>query len=192
MSVLMRRAKLSDLDAIMHLERETFADDAWPEEAMRREIESPHGYYLVAVDEPITASDAAADSPGPALRGYAGLLAPSGSEQGDIQTIAVDPSSRGMGLGRGLMHALITAARRRHIAELFLEVRADNPIARALYDSLGFEQIGVRPRYYRGGVDAVLMRLEVKPAVTRPADAAGAAGGAGAAGAGDTSREDAR
>ncbi|WP_232498011.1 ribosomal protein S18-alanine N-acetyltransferase [Agromyces humatus] len=188
----MRRAKLSDLDAIMHLERETFADDAWPEEAMRREIESPHGYYLVAVDEPITASDAAADSPGPALRGYAGLLAPSGSEQGDIQTIAVDPSSRGMGLGRGLMHALITAARRRHIAELFLEVRADNPIARALYDSLGFEQIGVRPRYYRGGVDAVLMRLEVKPAVTRPADAAGAAGGAGAAGAGDTSREDAR
>ena len=80
-----------------------------------------------------------------------------------------------MGLGRGLMHALITAARRRHVAELFLEVRADNPIARALYDSLGFEQIGVRPRYYRDGVDAVLMRLIVKPAVARPADPAGAA-----------------
>ncbi|MCD2441694.1 ribosomal protein S18-alanine N-acetyltransferase [Agromyces sp. SYSU K20354] len=193
MSVLMRRAKLSDLDAIMRLERETFTDDAWPEDAMRREIESPHGYYLVAVDEPITASDAA-DEPGPALRGYAGLLAPSGSEQGDIQTIAVDPSSRGMGLGRGLMHALITAARRRHVTELFLEVRADNPIARALYDSLGFEQIGVRPRYYRGGVDAVLMRLVVKPAVARPADASGAAGGAGAAasGASGTSREGTR
>ena len=42
------------------------------------------------------------------------------------------------------MHALITEARRRHVAEIFLEVRADNPIARALYESLGFEEIGVR------------------------------------------------
>lgn len=169
----MRRAQLSDLDAIMRLERETFTDDAWSEDAMRREIESPNGYYLVAVDEPITASEAATDAPGPALLGYAGLLAPSGSEQGDIQTIAVDPASRGMGLGRGLMHALITAARRRHMAEVFLEVRADNPIARALYDSLGFEEIGVRPRYYRNGVDAVVMRLVVPTAVTRPADEPG-------------------
>jgi ribosomal protein S18 acetylase RimI-like enzyme len=74
-----------------------------------------------------------------------------------------------MGLGRGLMHALITQARRRGVAELFLEVRADNPIARTLYESLGFEQIGLRRRYYRGGIDAVLMRLEVPAAVTRPA-----------------------
>ena len=91
------------------------------------------------------------------------------------------------------MHALITAARRRHVAELFLEVRADNPIARALYDSLGFEQIGVRPRYYRDGVDAILMRLIVKPAVMRPADGPGARGAADApAGTSGTSREDAR
>ena len=51
MSVLMRRAKVHDLDAIMRLERATFVNDAWPEEAMRRELESPHGYYLVAVDD---------------------------------------------------------------------------------------------------------------------------------------------
>ena len=158
----MRRAKPADLDAIMRLERETFVNDAWPEDAMRRELESPHGYYLVAVDDE-------EEDPERRLLGYAGLLAPSGSAQGDIQTIAVAPFVRGIGLGRGLMHALITQARRRHLAELFLEVRADNPIARALYESLGFEEIGVRRRYYRGGVDAVLMRLAVPPAVTRPA-----------------------
>ena len=158
----MRRAKPGDLDAIMRLERETFVNDAWPEDAMRRELESPHGYYLVAVDDD-------EDDPERRLLGYAGLLAPSGSAQGDIQTIAVAPFVRGIGLGRGLMHALITQARRRHLAELFLEVRADNPIARSLYESLGFEEIGVRRRYYRGGIDAVLMRLAVPPAVTRPA-----------------------
>ena len=158
----MRRAKPGDLDAIMRLERETFVDDAWPEDAMRRELESPHGYYLVAVDDD-------EDDPERRLLGYAGLLAPSGSAQGDIQTIAVAPFVRGVGLGRGLMHALITQARRRHLAELFLEVRADNPIARALYESLGCEESCARRRYYRGGIDAVLMRLAVPPAVTRPA-----------------------
>lgn len=193
MSVFMRRATVADLERIMVLERATFEADAWPEEAMRREIESEHGYYLVAVDDRLEAArDAAvagADADGgdtdtdtdtggveaPAdsaagLLGYAGLLAPAGGGQGDVQTIAVAPATRGIGLGRALMHALITEARRRHVAEIFLEVRADNPIARALYDSLGFEQIGVRPRYYRGGIDAVHMRLTVPPAVTRPAD----------------------
>lgn len=188
MSVLMRRARVTDLDRIMRLERVTFTDDAWPEEAMRRELESEHGYYLIAVDdapvddEPAPADDAdsageAAGAPiaddgaalDPSLLGYAGLLAPKGGGQGDVQTIAVAPAARGMGLGRGLMHALITESRRRGIAELFLEVRADNPIARSLYRSLGFEEIGVRPRYYRHGIDAVLMRLTVPAAVARPA-----------------------
>jgi len=68
------------------------------------------------------------------------------------------------------MHALITAARRKHVAEVFLEVRADNPIARTLYRSLGFVEIGVRRGYYQpDGVDAISMRLEVPAAVTRPA-----------------------
>jgi ribosomal protein S18 acetylase RimI-like enzyme len=71
------------------------------------------------------------------------------------------------------MHALITQARRRHLSELFLEVRADNPIARALYRSLGFEEIGVRRGYYQpDDVDAISMRLTVPPAVTRPAASA--------------------
>ena len=47
-------------------------------------------------------------------------------------------------------------------------MRADNPIAQALYDSLGFVQIGVRRGYYQpDDVDAITMRLAV-PAVTRP------------------------
>ena len=173
----MRRAKPHDLDAIMRLERETFVNDAWPEAAMRRELEGPHGYYLVAVDE----DD---EDPERRLLGYAGLLAPSGSGQGDIQTIAVAPFARGIGLGRGLMHALITQARRRQVAELFLEVRADNPIARSLYESLGFVEIGVRRGYYQpDNVDAIAMRLEVPAAVTRPA-ASGAASGTADGGAG--------
>ncbi|MGR0319201.1 ribosomal protein S18-alanine N-acetyltransferase [Agromyces sp. ZXT2-3] len=160
MSLMLRRAGLDDLDAIMRLERATFASDAWPESAMRSELVAPHTHYLVAVD------DARPDEP----VAYAGLLAPRGSGQGDIQTIAVDAAHRRAGLGRALMHALIDEARRRDVAELFLEVRADNPSARNLYDSLGFVEIGVRRGYYQpDGVDAIAMRLDVPPAVARPA-----------------------
>jgi ribosomal-protein-alanine N-acetyltransferase len=161
---MLRRARPADLDAVMALERITFVSDAWSADAMRRELEAPHTYYLVAVD----------DARPEAVFGYAGLHAPPGSGQGDIQTIAVDAAHRGAGLGRALMHALIAEARRRGAAELFLEVRADNPVAQGLYESLGFTAIGVRRGYYQpDGVDAVTMRLDVPPAVTMPAETDG-------------------
>ncbi|WP_092967773.1 ribosomal protein S18-alanine N-acetyltransferase [Agromyces sp. CF514] len=168
MSVFMRRARLSDVDAIMLLERATFITDAWSEDLMRAEISGEHGYYLVAVDEEA--------EPERRLMGYAGLYAPAGTGDADVQTIAVAPFTRGVGLGRGLMHALITHARRVHVSRVFLEVRADNPIAKALYESLGFVEIGVRKGYYQpDGVDAISMRLDVPEAVAQPA-----AGGSGA------------
>ena len=44
---------------------------------------------------------------------------------------------------------------------MLLEVRADNPRAQQLYHRYGFEQIHVRRRYYRDGVDALIMRLRL-------------------------------
>jgi ribosomal-protein-alanine N-acetyltransferase len=147
----LRRATLDDLDAIMQLETSTFASDAWSRGTMRAELGSRHGHYLVAEPAP--------GHPDAAIAGYAGLLAPAGSGQADIQTIAVAPDARRRGLGRVLMVALLTEARERRATEVFLEVRADNPSARALYVSLGFEQIAVRPNYYQpDGVDAHIMK----------------------------------
>lgn len=148
----LRRAREEDVPAIMELERETFVTDAWSERSMRSEVTGEHGYYLVAFE------------PGHPERidAYAGLLAPQGAGEGDIQTIAVAPRARRNGLGRVLMNAMIGEARSRGAREIFLEVRADNPGAQALYLSLGFEEIGVRPQYYQpDGVDAIVMRLTV-------------------------------
>ena len=141
-----RAASGDDLDAIMALERAIFPDDAWSTASMRAELAGAHGYYLVA------------DEDG-AIAGYAGLVAPEGSGQGDIQTIAVAEAARGRGLGRRLMEALLAEAERRGAAEVFLEVRADNAPAQSLYVSLGFERIAVRPHYYQpDGEDAWVMR----------------------------------
>ena len=150
MAFELRRATIADLDAIMALESSTFATDAWSSESMRSELASRHTYYLFAFDP---------DAPG-ALAGYGGLLAPQDSGDGDIQTLAVSPDARRRGLGRTLVTALLAEAKSRGAREVFLEVRADNPTARALYDSLGFEQIAVRARYYQpDGVDAQIMRV---------------------------------
>lgn len=148
----LRRATERDLDGIMEIERSTFVTDAWSADTMRAELAGPHGYYLVAI--PVDGTDR--------IDGYGGLLAPRGGGEGDIQTIAVAPHARRHGIGRALMLALIGEARNRGATEVFLEVRADNPGAQTLYRTLGFVEIGVRPRYYQpDGVDAIVMRLAV-------------------------------
>jgi ribosomal-protein-alanine N-acetyltransferase len=79
----------------------------------------------------------------------------------DIQTIAVVPHYEGQGIGSTLLTQLIGEARPRGAADVLLEVRADNPRAQQLYLRFGFEQIHIRPRYYRDGVDALIMRLQL-------------------------------
>ncbi|WP_338100530.1 ribosomal protein S18-alanine N-acetyltransferase [Paramicrobacterium fandaimingii] len=145
--IVLREATPSDLDAIMALERLSFAPDDWSSENMLREIESEHTRYLAAFD-------------GEQLAGYAGILAPSGSTDADIQTIAVATDHRRAGLGRELMRRLIAHAASARVKAVFLEVRADNPGAQQLYRSLGFTELGVRRRYYRGGIDALVMKLD--------------------------------
>jgi ribosomal-protein-alanine N-acetyltransferase len=146
----LRRATPADVDAIMAIETATFENDAWSPDSMLSELESDNTFYLVAY----------APAHPKILVGYAGLLAPDGGEEADVQTIAVAPSARRQGLGREFMVRLIAEAVARQATEVFLEVRADNPTARALYDSLGFDQIAIRKNYYQpDNVDAQVMRL---------------------------------
>jgi ribosomal-protein-alanine acetyltransferase len=156
----LRVAGVDDLEAIMAIESGTFGSDAWSPAAMLADLANRHCHYLVAFHP---------QSPD-RVEGYGGLLAPVGSGEADIQTIAVAESARRTGLGRQLMLALIHEARARRARTLFLEVRADNPGAQQLYLSLGFEEIAVRPNYYQpDGVDAVIMRLAVPEPRLSPA-----------------------
>ncbi|WP_179873002.1 ribosomal protein S18-alanine N-acetyltransferase [Microcella indica] len=147
--IRLREAALADLDAIMHLERATFPADAWSRDVMAAELASPHTVYLVAES-------------GDEVVAYAGLSAVPRAEQADLQTIAVDPTHRRLGVGTVLVQHLLTLARDRGAREMLLEVRADNPGAEALYERHGFTRIAVRPRYYQpDAVDAIVMRAEL-------------------------------
>lgn len=152
-----RRATADDLDELMALETRVYPADPWSREIMAAELSNEHAYYLVALAE-----DGAIDA-------YAGLLAPAGSGQGDIQTVTVAERARRRGLARSMLLQLLNEARRRGADELFLEVQVGNDPAETLYRELGFETVGVRKDYYGRGVDAQTMRLRVPPARTGPA-----------------------
>ena len=159
MSWQLRRATVDDLEPIMAIETAVFPDDAWSVANLRSELQDRNGYYLVAF--PPEHPDR--------IEAYAGLRAPLREPQADIQTIAVSEGARRHGLGRVLMQQLVAEARQRGSEQVFLEVRADNPGAQALYDDLGFERIAVRSKYYPGGVDAIIMRLVIPPTEVMPA-----------------------
>ena len=83
----------------------------------------------------------------------------------ELLTIAVRPTERRRGAGRRLLTAVIEHVREAGARALFLEVGADNPPARALYEAMGFRVIGRRAAYYRRGegpaADALIMRLSL-------------------------------
>jgi N6-L-threonylcarbamoyladenine synthase len=147
--VQIRELTLGDLSALMELERELFAGEAWLESSMRSEIENPNTFYVGLFDQ--------------GLVGYAGLSSVPASFSADVQTVGVDPSQQGKGLGRKLMQLLLDRALAVGAETVLLEVRADNDVAIALYKSLGFEQIDLRKRYYQpSGTDALVMRAKIR------------------------------
>ncbi len=155
--IRLRRATPADLDQISRIEFDVFENDAWSRDLMHAELSDTNCHYVVAVMD-----DATGNVPGETVVAYGGVLAPRGSGDADIQTIATIPAARGRGVGRVVMAELLAAARDARARRVFLEVRADNPIAMGLYRSLGFAEIGVREGYYQpDNVDAVIMRLDL-------------------------------
>ncbi|MDP9846740.1 ribosomal protein S18-alanine N-acetyltransferase [Streptosporangium lutulentum] len=148
MTAVLRRMTADDLPAVMKIEQETFPADAWSEGMLRGELnDQPRTrHYVVAlVDDEIV--------------GYAGLFA--AGDQADVQTIAVLSGWRRTGIGSAMLTELLSEAVRRGAQSIFLEVRADNPGAQAVYSGFGFEEIGVRRRYYEDGTDAIMMKKDL-------------------------------
>ena len=76
----------------------------------------------------------------------------------DLLDIAVHPDSRKRGIGRALVKMLVDTYNR----DIMLEVRQSNLTAIAFYESLGFERISVRKKYYSAPIeDALIYRRKV-------------------------------
>ena len=134
------------LDRVLEIEEASFSNP-WPREAFDRELAGlSHSRPLVLLSS---------ESPNRVL-GYCirWLL----FDEVHLQNLAIHPDYRGTGLGRYLLGAVIESARSQQASVMKLEVRRSNRIARRLYDSVGFRQVGERKGYYSGPrEDAVLL-----------------------------------
>ena len=87
------------------------------------------------------------------------------ADQAELESIAVDPQRRRLGVGRALSEAVRIWAREAGVRQILLEVRSANAGARALYGRLGFQETGLRRGYYSDpSDDAVLMSVSLSAA----------------------------
>lgn len=143
----LRRAGSNDLPSIHALEATCFSDP-WSEDALRRAFGDTITEFVVIEDD--------GDVFGYAM--FSVVL-----EDAEIMSVAVAPDRRGCGAGRALMHTVLESASERGATQCFLEVRASNTPARALYASLGFTEVRTIRSYYRRPTEDAIVMLRVLP-----------------------------
>jgi ribosomal-protein-alanine N-acetyltransferase len=139
---------LTDLDAVVSVERSAYSFP-WSRGNFVDSLEA--GYF----------AEVLADPAGPVL-GY--FVAMAGVDEMHLLNITVDPRHQGQGHGSALLLAVRRLATELRLGSLWLEVRASNIRARALYRRRGFAEVGLRKGYYPAPVrreDAVVMSLAI-------------------------------
>ena len=120
--------------------------DPWSERSVGSELTNPLSLWLGALD-------------GDRVAGYVGSQSVLG--ESDMMNVAVHPDYRRQGIAEALCNALVEALKQKGNHCLTLEVRASNEPAKALYEKLGFQQVGLRKNYYRNPKeDACILRKE--------------------------------
>ena len=140
-----REMKPAHVAQIAALEKLCFSDP-WSENSISSELRNDLALWLVALDD---------DN----VVGYVGSQTAAGET--DMMNIAVHPDHRRRGIAEILIDCLIWELKNRGSTSLSLEVRASNEPAKALYEKLGFVQVGLRKNYYRNPrEDALILRKE--------------------------------
>lgn len=138
--------KETHFDAILAIEAEAYPE-AWTRGMFRDELRSRLSVFHVMLR-------------GDEVAGYGGFWIV--LDEAHITSVTVRKTDRGKGFGRLLLHFLLDLARERGARLATLELRASNRVARLLYESEGFRQVGLRKGYYsKSNEDAVVMLKEL-------------------------------
>ena len=135
----------SHVAAVAEMEKLCFSDP-WSVNSISSELSNALSLWIVAMD-------------GERLAGYVGSQSVMGWS--DMMNLAVSPEYRRQGIGEALVLELIARLQEKKNTCLTLEVRASNGPAIALYEKLGFAQVGRRQNYYHNPKeDALILRKE--------------------------------
>jgi [ribosomal protein S18]-alanine N-acetyltransferase len=142
-NVSFREMQIDDLDAVIQIETVNFPFP-WTAGNFKDSINSGHICLVLEIDQ--------------TLVGYAILMMV--LDEAHLLNISVSAAWKGKGWGRYLLNHTMQISREKGGLNMFLEVRPSNVSAITLYESIGFNEMGVRPGYYpahNGRENAVLM-----------------------------------
>jgi ribosomal-protein-alanine N-acetyltransferase len=146
-----RRMVPDDLEEVMVIERAAFKHP-WSTELFRRELDHDWSTVLLALEQKAQRQE---------VVGF--LIYWLVHDEIHVLNVAVAPEQRRRGIARFLLAETEKRARAADCALLTLEVRRSNTGAIALYQEQGYQQAGVRPRYYADeNEDAIVMNLELR------------------------------
>jgi [ribosomal protein S18]-alanine N-acetyltransferase len=141
-----------DLRRVVEIERASFEQNAWPEKAFVDYGRDSPDLFLIARQ-------------GARIAGYS--ITRINWRGAELESIAVDPRSRGRGVARALLDATLVRLRARRMRTLRLMVSAQNAGALRFYARYGFVRTGLVKHYYGAGGDAWRMKL-VRGAASGP------------------------
>lgn len=143
--MMIETMKPSHVAQIAQLEKICFSDP-WSERSIASELDNQLAFWLVATE-------------GETVAGYIGSQTV--IDETDMMNVAVHPDFRRKGIAEALVNGLVEHLKTMGSHCLTLEVRASNAPAIALYEKLGFAEIGRRRNYYRNPrEDALILRKE--------------------------------
>ena len=144
MNMTIARMEEQHIEAVADLEAMCFSTP-WTEENLRSSLANKTDYFFVALDEEED------------VIGYIGVSVV--ADSCFINNIAVYPACRRQGVGTALLKIAIMTADVNSTEFISLEVRESNAAAIALYEALGFEEMGRRKNFYRRPQeDALILR----------------------------------
>lgn len=145
MTIEIFRMTEGDIGPVAQLERSCFSSP-WSENSLRESLGNPNYRMFVAKDEG-------------RVVGYISTYIV--ADELNIANLAVDRSLRRQGIGWALLKTAVQTARSNRMTTMYLEVRASNEAAIALYRKAGFESGGRRKNFYDNPKeDGLIMRMD--------------------------------
>jgi ribosomal-protein-alanine N-acetyltransferase len=142
-----RPAQDQDFPAIYAIEQEQ--KYPWSDNILQDCFQSDYENYVILADEKIV--------------GF--ILQKNNGDESEIMNIAIAKAFQRKGYGELLLRYILNAAVKNKKQKIFLEVRASNFAAQALYKKMGFTEINIRKAYYYAvpeREDAIVMESGVR------------------------------
>ena len=140
-----REMTFNDFEEIKDILQTEF-DEFWKPSILKSELENELSKYIVAkLDNEIV--------------GFAGIIIL--PDDVEITNIVTKKAERKKGIGKLLLDKLIEMAKETNKETISLEVNEINIPAINLYKTFGFEEVGIRKKYYNGTNNAIIMTKKI-------------------------------